>query len=92
MARLHAIIRGQVQGVFFRASALEKARSLGLVGWVRNRHDGSVECVAEGDRERLLALRAYCETGPSGAHVTRVDYLDEPETGEFTSFEFRASG
>lgn len=91
MARLHAIIRGRVQGVFFRASLLEKARSLGLVGWVRNRYDGSVECVAEGDGERLLALRTYCKSGPPGAFVEQIDFVDEPESGEFTSFDVRSS-
>ncbi|HET9342772.1 MAG TPA: acylphosphatase [Candidatus Eremiobacteraceae bacterium] len=92
MGRLHAIIRGSVQGVFFRASVVEQARSLGLVGWVRNRHDGSVECVAEGDPESLLALRAYCENGPPGARVVSVETIDEPETGGFTSFAMRSSG
>lgn len=92
MGRLHAIIRGSVQGVFFRASVVEQARALGLVGWVRNRIDGSVECVAEGDAERLLALRAYCESGPPGARVVSVETIDEPETGGFTSFAVRSSG
>ncbi|HEY7992744.1 MAG TPA: acylphosphatase [Candidatus Eremiobacteraceae bacterium] len=78
--------------MFFRASVVERARELGLVGWVRNRHDGSVECVAEGDGECLLALRAYCESGPPGAQVKRVETIDEPETGGFTSFVQRASG
>jgi acylphosphatase len=78
--------------VFFRASVLEKARSLGLVGWVRNRYDGSVECVAEGDDDRLLALRSYCETGPPGAFVEHIDFIDEPESGGFTSFDVRSSG
>ena len=92
MGRLHAIIRGRVQGVFFRASVLEKARSLGLVGWVRNRYDGAVECLAEGDDERLLALRSFCESGPPGAFVERIDFVDEPESGQFTSFDVRSSG
>jgi acylphosphatase len=92
MGRLHVIIQGRVQGVFFRASIVERARSLGLVGWVRNRYDGSVECVAEGDGERLLALRSYCETGPPGAFVEHIDYIDEPESGDLTSFELRSSG
>ena len=92
MARLHAIIRGRVQGVFFRASVAERARALDLVGWVRNRYDGSVECVAEGDGERLLALRAYCESGPPGAYVERVDLIEERESGTFTSFDVRSSG
>ena len=92
MGRLHAIIRGAVQGVFFRASVVERARELGLVGWVRNRYDGAVEFVAEGDGERLLALRAYCESGPPGARVVSVETIDEPETGAFTSFVVRATG
>lgn len=92
MGRLHAIIRGAVQGVFFRASVADRARALGVVGWVRNRYDGSVECVAEGDRERLLALLAYCGSGPPGARVERVETFDEPETGRFTSFDVRSSG
>ena len=92
MGRLHAIIRGRVQGVFFRASIVERARALGLVGWVRNRHDGSVECVAEGEGERLLALRVYCASGPQGAYVERVDLIEEMESGEFTSFDVRSSG
>jgi len=92
MGRLHAIIRGRVQGVFFRASIVERARALGLVGWVRNRHDGSVECVAEGEGERLLALQAYCASGPQGAYVERIDLIEEMEAGEFTSFDVRSSG
>lgn len=92
MARLHAIIRGRVQGVFFRASVADLAQTLGLVGWVRNRFDGGVECVAEGDDEPLLALRRYCERGPSGASVERVELSDEAATGEFRAFSVRSDG
>lgn len=92
MARLHAIIRGRVQGVFFRASVAELARSLGLRGWVRNRFDGTVECVAEGEASNVLVLRRYCERGPGGAAVERVEFFDEPESGAFNAFSVRADG
>ncbi|HXW76057.1 MAG TPA: acylphosphatase [Candidatus Eremiobacteraceae bacterium] len=90
MPRLHLIIHGRVQGVFFRASVEEQARALRLTGWVRNRSDGSVETVVEGDADALAALRAYCRQGPPGAHVTRVDSLDEAETHAFSTFSIRA--
>ena len=84
--RLRIVICGRVQGVFFRASLIELAGRLGLVGWVRNRADGSVEAVAEGSDPALRALREYCEIGPANARVTRVDVTPETETGDFRSF------
>jgi acylphosphatase len=78
-----------VQGIFFRGSALERARELGLTGWVRNRIDGSVELVAEGDATGLAAMREWCAKGPRGAVVRKVDAIDEPETGEFSAFGVR---
>ncbi len=89
MPRLHAVVRGHVQGVFFRASLVERARALGLVGWVRNRGDGSLEWVAEGPAEVLAALRAYSARGPRGAHVTAVEISEHDETGEFHAFSMR---
>ena len=90
MPRIHAYVRGQVQGVFFRASLVEQARSLGLTGWVRNRADGSVEVVAEGPAEGLAALADYCRQGPPGAIVRAVEVTDEPENGEFAGFSVRS--
>jgi acylphosphatase len=90
MPRLHALIHGRVQGVFFRASIIELARPLGLKGWVRNRLDGSVEVVAEGDAAAIDALRAYCKKGPPDAIVREFEIIDEPETGEFKAFGVRA--
>ena len=87
--RLHLIIHGRVQGIFFRGSALERARELGLTGWVRNRLDGSVELVAEGDAAGLAAMREWCAKGPRGAVVRKIDALDESETGEFSAFGVR---
>lgn len=90
MPRIHVLIHGRVQGVFFRASVVERALALGLTGWVRNRRDDSVECVAEGERPALDALLAYCRTGPPGAVVDEVSVRDERETGEFDSFGYRS--
>jgi acylphosphatase len=73
-------IHGHVQGVFFRAWAIGEARSLGLVGWVRNRSDGTVELAAWGSEEALDALLMRCRTGPPEAKVTRIDV--EPAEGD----------
>jgi len=86
MARIHLSIRGRVQGVGFRATVYDYAVGLGLAGWVRNRRDGSVECVAEGPDDAVRALEALCRRGPPGAHVTHVDALEEEPTGEFIAF------
>lgn len=90
MPRLHAVIRGHVQGVFFRASIVEQARDLGLTGWVRNLRDGRVEWVAEGAAAPLQALVAYSRHGPPGAVVAGVSVSEEPEKAEFEAFGFRS--
>jgi len=71
--RLHATVRGRVQGVGFRASAATEARRLGLTGWVRNKLDGDVEVMAEGADGDADAFLAWLRKGPSLAHVTGVD-------------------
>jgi acylphosphatase len=72
-------IRGRVQGVFFRSEACDRARSLGLAGWVRNNPDGTVEIVCEGDDERVELLLSWCGRGPSGARVDDVEVAwEEP--------------
>jgi acylphosphatase len=70
--RAHVRVEGYVQGVFFRSEARERARSLGLAGWVRNVPDGSVEAVFEGPREAVESLVRWCEHGPRGARVDDV--------------------
>ena len=72
MRRVRAIISGWVQGVGYRASTMDEARRLGLVGWVKNRPDGTVELEAEGLDPAVTALIAWCEHGPPGARVERV--------------------
>jgi acylphosphatase len=86
MPRAHLIVRGRVQGVFFRASAQEAAQRWGLLGFVRNLSDGAVEIVAEGDPESLARLRSWATHGPAGAIVDSVDDIAEKETGEFHRF------
>ena len=68
-ARLHAVVTGRVQGVSFRYFVSEQAGAFGLLGWVRNRHDGSVEVTAEGPRPRLEGLLAALWQGPPSARV-----------------------
>jgi acylphosphatase len=81
-ARVRLKISGRVQGVYFRASALQQAQKLGLTGWVMNCSDGSVEALAEGARAKLDELIAWCRLGPSGARVTNVAIKwESPEHG-----------
>ncbi|HWO42920.1 MAG TPA: acylphosphatase [Candidatus Eisenbacteria bacterium] len=85
-ARVHLKIEGRVQGVFFRASAAEQARRLGLTGWVMNRADGSVETVAEGARDKLEEFVAWCRQGPPGARVAKVSVAWEEPKNAYTRF------
>lgn len=87
MSRVYLRIRGRVQGVYFRQSTQERAIELGLTGWVRNRRDGSVELVAEGDGNSLQALVNWCKIGPAMAKVTEVERLDEGSVGMFGKFD-----
>lgn len=64
---------GFVQGVFFRAETRNRARSLGLAGWVRNAPDGSVQAVFEGEAERVESMVEWCRRGPGGANVDEVE-------------------
>jgi len=71
--RAHVVVHGAVQGVFFRAETRDRARSLGLAGWVRNVPDGTVEAVFEGDDERVESMVDWCRRGPAGARVEEVE-------------------
>jgi acylphosphatase len=84
--RAHVIVRGGVQGVFYRYTAREVAHSLGVVGWVRNRPDGMVEAVFEGKRDRVEKIIEWCRKGPPGAYVQGVDVHWEEYLGEFEHF------
>ena len=88
-ARLQAVVRGRVQGVSFRYYTQRRARELGLVGYVRNVWDGTVEVVAEGERTDLDELLAFLRTGPRAAFVTDVDAQWPAPTSSFSRFEVR---
>jgi acylphosphatase len=75
-------VRGRVQGVFFRAEAQARARSLDLAGWVRNAADGSVEAVFEGEPDRVESMVEWCRHGPTGAIVDEVEAVPEQPAGE----------
>ncbi|MFD1859767.1 acylphosphatase [Aeromicrobium camelliae] len=83
----HVIVRGLVQGVFFRASCEQEAHRAGVAGWVRNRSDGSVEAVFEGPSAAVQQLIDWCHTGPSRAQVESVEVNDDEPTGaqQFTT-------
>jgi acylphosphatase len=84
-------IHGRVQGVFFRNWAMERARALGVRGWVRNRRDGSVELLAFGDDEAVEALTAACRTGPPAARVERIEVAIEEGEGPPAGFRVTAT-
>ncbi len=71
--RAHAIISGRVQGVFFRVETKRAADGFGVSGWVRNRRDGTVEALFEGDQDRVDAVLEWCKEGPAHARVSDVN-------------------
>ncbi len=87
--RKHVWVAGRVQGVFFRRFTWEHAQRLGVRGWVRNLMDGRVEAVLEGDDQAVRELIGLLREGPPAAHVTHIEVVDEPYTGEFSDFEIR---
>ena len=88
-ARIRILVNGRVQGVFFRRSAGEQARALGVTGWARNLRDGSVEIVGEGNRHNLEVLLVWAHHGPPYARVDMVQVKWEPLVGEFAQFRVR---
>jgi acylphosphatase len=85
-ARVHVLIEGRVQGVFFRASTRDEALARGLAGWVRNRADGRVEAVFEGDRAVVDKMLVWCRKGPPYAYVDKVEEDWQPYQGDLTDF------
>jgi len=82
MARRHVVVRGRVQGVWFRESARRRATELGVGGWVRNMPDGGVEAELEGEAEAVAVLVDWFGHGPSGARVEALEVEDREPTGE----------
>ncbi|HZM01166.1 MAG TPA: acylphosphatase [Planctomycetota bacterium] len=87
-------IEGRVQGVFYRAWTEEKARMLGLDGWVRNRRDGTVEVEVVGERDAVQACIERLRRGPPGADVARleVEWVEAPAPPAARRFEIRSTG
>jgi len=86
--RRRVVVQGRVQGVWFRASVRERARELGVSGWVANRADGVVEAEFEGRAEAVDRLVRFCRSGPPGALVESVETAESPPTGA-RGFEIR---
>ncbi len=86
LKRIQLVVQGRVQGVFFRATAQREARQNALTGWVKNRKDGSIEMVVEGEEDAVKDFLAWANAGPSTARVDKVDIKWRSYTGEFSDF------
>jgi len=80
--RRRVVVHGRVQGVFFRDSCERMARSAGVSGWVRNRNDGAVEAVFEGEPDAVERIVGWARQGPRRADVERVEVFEEEPVGE----------
>ncbi len=87
--RIRIIITGKVQGVFFRQTLKAIARKNGISGWVRNRKDGRVEAILEGDMSGVGRLVEWAHGGPANARVEDVEIRNEEYTGKFAEFDVR---
>ncbi len=90
ISRARLTISGRVQGVFYRQTTRDKARSLGLSGWVRNMPNGTVEAEASGEHERVEELIAWCKQGPPSATVSavQVEWIEAPDDDNSLSGRF----
>jgi len=85
--RVHVIIGGRVQGVFFRMETQRAAESYQINGWVKNRPDGRVEAVFEGDSDQVGRMIQWCWKGSPMSRVDGVDITEEAYTGDFSDFK-----
>jgi len=83
----HVVVRGLVQGVGFRFSAVREAERHGITCWVRNRRDGTVEAILQGPRDAVARMLEWIERGPDGARVEGIEVTDTD--GEFSGFGSR---
>ena len=82
-------VTGRVQGVGFRQFVVDKARELELKGWVKNKSNGDVEVLAQGDQKDLDTLKDYLETGPSSARVQNVSKHPVKNTDNYSGFTIK---
>lgn len=85
--RVHVIVEGRVQGVFFRAFTRDEAVKHGLSGWVRNRSDGSVEALVEGEKSAVDKMVQWFHLGSPHSIVDKVHLNEESPVGDFGTFE-----
>ena len=85
--RVHILISGRVQGVFFRDNTRKQAQKLGIFGWVRNLEDNRVEAVFEGKKEKLEKILEWAKKGPMFARVDNIDIQWQEYKNEFQNFE-----
>ena len=86
MPTIHLLIKGKVQGVFYRATAKKVAENLKLTGWIKNTKDGNVEAIVTGEEEKLEEFSNWCKKGPQKATVVEVIRKQEKET-HYNAFE-----
>ena len=89
--RVHVLISGKVQGVFFRVETYHKAIEENVTGWVRNRSDSRVEAIFEGNKENVQRMIDFCKNGPKGAMVNKIEIMWEEYNGTFSDFKIRRS-
>ena len=86
MPTIHLLVKGNVQGVFYRATAKKVAENLQLTGWIKNTKDGNVEAIVTGEEEKLEEFLNWCKKGPQKATVVEVITKQEKET-HYNAFE-----
>ena len=87
--RIHILVAGRVQGVFFRQSARVMAIKNNVNGWVSNLDDGRVEIVAKGEKQNIYNFVNWCKTGPANSRVDEFELSEENSTGEFENFDVK---
>ena len=87
--RVHLVIYGKVQGVWYRASTKEQALKLRLTGWIRNLESGDVEAIFEGEESAIDEIITWCSTGPPLAEVDHITKKFEEYTTEFNDFQIK---
>ncbi len=87
--RVHLLIKGRVQGVYFRQSMMETAEQNNVLGWVQNLPDNKVEAILEGNDSNVDVVIEWAHFGPAGAVVDELKIIEENYIGEFSDFEIR---
>jgi acylphosphatase len=87
--RVHLLVEGRVQGVYFRQGMMETAEKNNVLGWVRNLPDNKVEAILEGNDSNVDAVVEWARFGPAGAVVQELKVTEEEYVGEFSDFEIR---